>query len=201
MQPAGFTLLELIIVVAIVGILVAIAVPNFLEAGVRAKVARAKADMASISTALELYAADYNDYPPNDGRYNVIPIQITTPTAYFSRRDLVDPFAEQIKHSTWGREANFYTYAHVVRNPWSIPPPPIEGIDHPFFNPGAFQKYGPWYQLSIGPDLRYSGMSQGWGSWPTFLFDTPYDPTNGTVSFGNIMRTQKEAETLEVRTP
>jgi len=49
----AFTLIELLIVVAIIAILAAIAVPNFLEAQTRSKVARAKADLRSIATAIE----------------------------------------------------------------------------------------------------------------------------------------------------
>ena len=54
----GFTLIELLIVVAIIAMLAAIAVPNFLEAQARAKVARAKADLRTIATALESYSVD-----------------------------------------------------------------------------------------------------------------------------------------------
>ena len=63
----AFTLIELLIVVAIIAILAAIAVPNFLEASIRSKTSRAKADMRSIATALESYIVDYNEYPPKKG--------------------------------------------------------------------------------------------------------------------------------------
>lgn len=59
----GFTLIELLIVVAIIAILAAIAVPNFLEAQVRAKVSRTRTDMRSLSVATEAYYVDNNIYP------------------------------------------------------------------------------------------------------------------------------------------
>ena len=62
MQRA-FTLIELLIVIAIIAILALIAVPNFLEAQTRAKVARVQADMRSIATTLEAYYVDHNVYP------------------------------------------------------------------------------------------------------------------------------------------
>jgi type II secretion system protein G len=59
----AFTLIELLIVVAIIAILAAIAVPNFLEAQVRSKVSREKANMRTIATALEAYRTDFSRYP------------------------------------------------------------------------------------------------------------------------------------------
>src|SRR5271156_4666163 len=59
----GFTLIELLIVVAIIAILAAIAIPNFLQAQVRAKVSRTQADMASMATAIEAYCVDNSWYP------------------------------------------------------------------------------------------------------------------------------------------
>ncbi|MBD3265309.1 prepilin-type N-terminal cleavage/methylation domain-containing protein [bacterium] len=59
----AFTLIELLIVVAIIGILAAIAVPNFLNAQVKAKVSRVYSDLRSLGTAIEMYRVDNNAYP------------------------------------------------------------------------------------------------------------------------------------------
>ena len=75
MRPNGFTLIELLIVVAIIGILAAIAIPNFLEAQVRAKVARARADMNAMNTAVEAYYVDNNQVFPARIRHERIIIQ------------------------------------------------------------------------------------------------------------------------------
>ena len=63
MTQKGFTLIELLIVVAIIAILAAIAIPNFLEAQVRAKIARARSEMRNLGTAMEAYYVDNNWYP------------------------------------------------------------------------------------------------------------------------------------------
>ena len=58
----GFTLIELMIVVAIIGILAAIAIPNFLKFQLRSKTGEAKANLAAIRTAEEGYFSEYGIY-------------------------------------------------------------------------------------------------------------------------------------------
>ena len=59
----GFTLIELMIVVAIIGILAAIAIPNFLRFQARAKQSEAKQNLGAIFTAYQSYFSDNNTFP------------------------------------------------------------------------------------------------------------------------------------------
>lgn len=175
----AFTLIELLIVVGIIAILASIAIPNFLEAQVRAKVSRVKADFYVIALALEAYKTDTNKYPDTDvperwRRFNML----TTPIAYVTTLPK-DPFL-QIKdwhldnYSDWGPRHGYYKLGCMPltnASRWAIssngPDLDEDSVPirfYPGYSPQVFDKQDPNFNFQI------------------------YDPTNGSVSDGDIWR-------------
>lgn len=179
----AFTLIELLIVVAIIGILAAIAIPNFTSAQTRAKVARAYADMRSISTALESYRVHHGTYPADGDDFPQFdPSQydtaarlsvLTTPIAYMSNLPS-DPF-----HTSYiefppetgiqllfpGNPPHTYIYSTYGSYGGDERQPP---------NNGKPDNYG---LSSLGPNRTFNAFI----GYPII-----YDMSNGVVSDGDI---------------
>jgi len=62
----GFTLIEVLVVVVILGILAAIVVPNIMDKPGQAKITKAKADIRAIESAFNMYRLDNHVYPSTD---------------------------------------------------------------------------------------------------------------------------------------
>ena len=202
MKRRGFTLIELLIVVAIIAILAAIAVPNFLEAQVRSKVSRARADVRTVATAMESYAVDNNGYPPMGDRVptqqwksRTLPAEpifharissfLTTPQAYLTSL-MNDPFLvlshEQLAYPEIYRRFTYFNYKQFIDN---YP-------TNTWFQQCYYSTCGAWLIYSWGPD-----KSDNQATSPKPGEDnayTNYDPTNGTISWGNIIRTQNTTD-------
>ncbi len=182
----AFTLIELLIVVAIIAILAAIAVPNFLEAQTRSKVSRVKNDLRTLATAMESYAVDNTRYPPHYS--DMIPPHpeknqtiLTTPIAYITSIPMC-PFAMS-KPLGWlpfngkgYRREDMQKLATLPtsfggENGWV-------GLPAEVWAKAQYTAGRKWMFWSIGPDLNHE----------FYLTTAEYDPTNGTVSTGDIIR-------------
>jgi len=104
----GFTLIELMIVVAIIGILAAIAIPNFLRFQLKSKTSEAKVNLAAIRTAEESYLAEFGSYVT----------AAATPAAWVPRSQK-EPFTSggvtDFNQLGWAPEGSvFFHYAVIV---------------------------------------------------------------------------------------
>ncbi len=66
----GFTLVEILIVVVILGILAAIVIPQFTQASTEAKENSLRSDLQSMRSQIELYKCQHNDVPPTLANFN-----------------------------------------------------------------------------------------------------------------------------------
>ncbi|MHC4499487.1 MAG: type II secretion system protein [Planctomycetota bacterium] len=62
---SGFTLVEILIVVVILGILAAIVIPQFTDASTEAKMSSLASDLQTVRGQIELYKIQHNDNPPS----------------------------------------------------------------------------------------------------------------------------------------
>ncbi|HUT22814.1 MAG TPA: prepilin-type N-terminal cleavage/methylation domain-containing protein [Sumerlaeia bacterium] len=206
----AFTLIELLIVVAIIAILAAIAVPNFLEAQTRAKISRVKSDLRAVATAIESYAVDYNNLPANEQCTYLVKhmFMITTPVAYITSVELDDPFTPPVEGGPVYGDASGKTarvgksYLYIAYyGPW------LESYYPGHERKGAvIHGYGPSrfrVDLEHYPGLKLWEPTRIYGGWITpdgVIVASPqwvnivYDATNGTKSFGGIGRIVGELE-------
>ncbi|MDL5036114.1 MULTISPECIES: type II secretion system major pseudopilin GspG [Comamonas] len=99
----GFTLIELMVVLVIIGVLAALIVPNVLDRADDARVTAAKTDIANINQALKLYRLDNQRYPTSEQGLQAL---VTKPTSGPVPTNW-KPYLEKLPNDPWG---NPYQY-------------------------------------------------------------------------------------------
>jgi general secretion pathway protein G len=123
----GFTLIEIMVVVIIIGVLVALIAPNMIGQTDKARVTAAAADIHSISSALQMYKLDNFVYPTTDQGLQAL---VTKPGG-------------SPEPKNWNKDG--YLPKKPV-DPW--------GNDYIYISPGA---HGPFDLSSHGPDGKEGG--------------------------------------------
>jgi prepilin-type N-terminal cleavage/methylation domain-containing protein len=212
MKKLGFTLIELLIVIAIILILISIALPNFLEAQVRARITNAMGEMRAIEPAIAAYYQDWKRFPrdgfeiPSIAGYYPeenprIWVQLTSPIKYFSTIPY-DEFHSAYKDTNnLQRSDKHQTYRYYAA--WwrclALGGSPVQKSEK-CTSLGGGKNYdsdflGKWIIWSPGPNrvhdfgewAMYKPLARA--GWSVTSGSSPfYCATNGTISDGDIVK-------------
>lgn len=122
----GFTLIEIMVVIVILGILAAMVVPRIMSRPEEARIAKAKQDIRAVETALDLYKLDNFNYPTTEQGLEALVTQPTSP-----------PVPKRYREEAYLKK--------VPIDPWQNP--------YQFLNPG---EHGAIDIFSLGPDQQLS---------------------------------------------
>lgn len=192
-KKQAFTLIELLIVVAIIGILAAIAVPNFLNARIRAMVSRTQADLRTLVSAFEAYAIDNSIRYPPDFNCGAAPIPkesctynlLTTPVSYIGTipRDVWlarDGAGTQEQRDAIGGLEYYEYWGKFTKGPGRIK---------------KFTENGIYYIMrSVGPDMKLQMSSDTIRHIYEKSGRLSYNPSNGLRSRGDFIATNRGFE-------
>jgi general secretion pathway protein G len=138
-RQGGFTLIEIMIVVVIIGLLAALVVPSLLSHVDDARIAKARSDIQALATALTMYKLDNYSYPSSDQGLRAL---------------VQKPDSDQVKN--W-RQGGYLSGNTVTKDPW--------GNDYQYAYPGT---HGGEYDLySMGADGQPGGegLNADIGNW------------------------------------
>ncbi len=104
-QQRGFTLLEIMVVILIIGLLGTIVTPYVLDNLDTAKVEKAKADILNLEQALDQYKLDNNDYPTTDqGIESLVTKPATSPEPKNYRPN---GYVKRLQKDPWGNDYQY----------------------------------------------------------------------------------------------
>ena len=104
-RSAGFTLIELMVVLVIIGVLAALIVPNVLQRADDARVTAARTDISSLMQALKLYRLDNQRYPTAEQGLQALVVKPGAAPLPPNWK----PYLEKLPNDPWGRP---YQYAN-----------------------------------------------------------------------------------------
>lgn len=96
----GFTLIEIMVVVVIIGLLAALIVPSVVGKVSQASATKAKSDIQAIGAALELYKLDMFSYPTGTGGLQAL---VTVPSGE-TAANWKGPYLKKVGKDPWGRD-------------------------------------------------------------------------------------------------
>jgi general secretion pathway protein G len=115
----GFTLIEIMVVVVIIGLLAAVILPNVFGNVEKAQVSKAKADIQAIETALTMYKLDNYKFPSTDQGLSALSQRPNDPTVRnwrengYLKRISADPWGNPYQYvfpGTRGQEYDLYSF-------------------------------------------------------------------------------------------
>jgi general secretion pathway protein G len=136
-RARGFTLIEIMVVVIIIGLLAAVIVPQVVDKVDQAKVTRAKADIQALEAALTMFRLDNSRYPTTDQGLSSLVTQPTDPS---------------IRH--W-RPGGYVP--RLSKDPW--------GYDYQYTSPGTHNKDYDLYSLGADGQPGGEGVDADIGNW------------------------------------
>ena len=103
-RERGFTLIEIMVVVIIIGLLAAVIVPSVINKVDEARVSKAKADIQSLETALTMFRLDNSKYPTTDQGLSSL---ITQPTDPSIRHWRIGGYLQRVSKDPWGTDYQY----------------------------------------------------------------------------------------------
>ena len=172
-----------VVMLPIIGILAAIAVPNFLHAQLRARVATVQAEQRNLAVALE--------------SFRVFEGRLPTVAEFYDGTRLSDPPPAGVAPTPAERRTLTSPVSHIA----ALPGDPFREREYHY---GYWTNGKIWILRSVGPDRQITADLSELGEaleamsppemgrprdWPQRLLNMLYDPTNGITSDGDIIKT------------
>ncbi|MDF1820926.1 MAG: type II secretion system major pseudopilin GspG [Alcanivoracaceae bacterium] len=114
MRQRGFTLLEIMVVVIIIGLLAAIVAPNVIGQSDKARVEIARTNMAALGSALDLYKLDNGKYPTTEQGLQALveaPTDAKNWTEPYIKKEPVDPWQNEYVYISPGLDGPYDLYS------------------------------------------------------------------------------------------